>query len=280
MSYSDRTGAELGTKLREICQNSLPEKPWLAEKTRRLPGLNPITPGDWLRVDDAYGAQMAYREALLSERTDEVYQLSDAAKPAATELLQRVLSEIENVAGYKISADHVICPDGRKVTLDHNEPLRTAALLVQEDLVLMEKTGDEHVLTGAILCFPASWTLAEKFGGTLSTIHVPVDPYTVDMGVRVQRMFDFIRTETPMWRANFLVYSNPDLFQPRHVYDRRSVDEGGPRWVRVERQCLVKLPKTGAVVFSIHTYMVPIDILAADEKAALLQTRDETPSKI
>jgi hypothetical protein len=29
----------------------------------RLPGLQPVAEGDWLRVDDAYAGQMAYRDA-------------------------------------------------------------------------------------------------------------------------------------------------------------------------------------------------------------------------
>jgi heme-dependent oxidative N-demethylase alpha subunit-like protein len=260
----------VGENMREICQKTLPVKPWMAEKTRRLPGLNPVAAGDWLRVDDAYGAQMAYREALLAEKRDAVYRIMEPAEPAAAELLMRVLDEIGAVEGYVRMRDHVICPDGRKVLLDHDQPLLTAARLVQEDLVLMEETEGEHILTGAVLCFPASWSLAEKFGRNLFDIHVPVAPYTDDVGKRVQRLFDFIKPELPMWRANFLIYSDPDLHQPRHMENRRSIDETAPKWVRVERQCLLKLPITGAVVFSIHSYVVPIGTLSSEELDELM----------
>jgi heme-dependent oxidative N-demethylase alpha subunit-like protein len=257
--------------MREICQKSLPVKPWMEEKTRRLPGLNPVAAGDWLRVDDAYADQMAYREALLADKGDAVYRITAPAEPAAAELLTRVLEEIDGVQGYACSGGFVICPDGRNVVLDHAQPLLTAARLVQEDLVLMEESGGEHILTGAVLCFPASWSLAEKFGRNLFDIHVPVAPFTNDVGRRVQRLFDFIKPELPMWRANFLIYSDPDLHQPRHMDDRRSINETAPKWVRVERQCLLKLPITGAVVFSIHSYVVPMTMLSPAEQAELLR---------
>jgi dimethylamine monooxygenase subunit A len=260
--------------MREICQNSLPIKPWMEEKTRRLPGLNPVIAGDWLRVDEVYAAQMAYREELLDERTGDVYQISKGALPAAEELLERVLEEVAQKSGYDVQPKSVTCPDGRVVTIDHENPLSTAARLVQVDLVLMEKVGDAHVLSGAVLCFPASWSLAEKFGRNLFTIHDPVEPYDADVGKRVQRLFDFIKPEHPMWRANYLIYSNPDLHQPRREENRRVIDREAALWVRVERQCLVRLPKTQAVVFSIHSYVVPIETLSVDETAELQRWND------
>ena len=47
----------------------------------------------------------------------------------------------------------------------------------------------EHILTGAVLCFPSSWTLSEKLGKPLLRIHMPVASYDSQMGARVQRMF-------------------------------------------------------------------------------------------
>jgi hypothetical protein len=54
----------------------------------------------------------------------------------------------------------------------------------------MERRGDEHVLTAAVLCFPASWHLADKIGRPLTTIHVPVKVYDETLARRVQRLFD------------------------------------------------------------------------------------------
>jgi hypothetical protein len=161
------------------------------------------------------------------------------------------------------------------VTLDPVAPLRTLGLLVQEDLCLMEKAegaGDEHVLTGAILCFPASWSLQEKLGRPLIGIHRPVPDYETEIARRVQRLFDAIRPEQPLWRMNSLVYRDPSLHQPRREADPR-IDRRGGSFVRAERQTLIRLPKTRAVVFAIHTYVVDIASLTAEELAGLEEAR-------
>ncbi|WP_371169726.1 heme-dependent oxidative N-demethylase family protein [Aliiroseovarius sp. 2305UL8-7] len=242
----------------EICQKHLPIGPWADLQHRKLPGLSPITEGEWLLVDDAYTAQMAYRVRLMQDELDQVHRLSDEARPAADELLETILAELETRPDFDVAPAFVRCPDGREVSVDRSQPLLTCGALVQEDFVLMQKRGgeDEHVLTGAILCFPASWSLGQKFLKPMTRIHKPVAEYTTDIARRVQRLFDGVQVGRPMWRANCLIYADPDLFQPRTEEDRRVATTEGAGWVRVERQGMRRLPQTGAVVFSIHTFVV------------------------
>ncbi|MCI2393392.1 DUF3445 domain-containing protein [Aliiroseovarius sediminis] len=240
----------------EICQKSLPIHPWADDRLTRLPGLLPMEPGEWLLQDDVYGPQMAHRVALIRDRAEVVHKLSHAARPAADELLETVLDELATIEGFEVATAHVICPDGRRVRIDRAAPLLTCGALVQEDLVLMQKQADEHVLTGAILCFPASWSLDEKFMRPLIRIHKPIPSYTDDIARRVQRLFDGIKVGRPMWRANCLTYDDPELHQPCREYQRRSACRDGLTWTRVERQGMRRLPETDAVVFSIHTYVV------------------------
>lgn len=256
---------------REICQARLPLRPWAEERTRRLPGLNPVAPGAWLTVDEAYARQMAYREELLAEKGDAVVRLSPEARPAARELLATVLDEIAGLPGFVRSGSVMTCPDGRVIEIDPADPLATCGRLVQEDLVLMQRPegADEHLLTGAVLCFPASWTLEQKFMRPLRRIHAPVEAYDENIARRVQRLFDGIRVGAPIWRANYLVYADPDLHQPRREDDRRVAGSDGPHWLRVERQALRRLADTGAVVFSIHTYVLPMAALTDEDRAAL-----------
>jgi len=234
----------------------------------RLPGIQPVEGEDWLRQDDAYGAQMAERDRLIASRPAVVHGMLESARPAADELYHRVLGVLRATPGFDIGPDQAMRPDGVVVPLDPRQPLLTLGRLVQEDLCLMEKQGEEHVLTGAILCFPASWSLAQKLGRPLLAIHVPVKGYEGDLARRVQRLFDAIRPEQPLWRANALIYRDPTLHQPRREDDPR-IDRSGGSFVRSERQCLLRLPETGAVLFSIHTYVVDIATLGAEERAVL-----------
>ena len=251
-----------------ILQSRLPFAPWMDPRTARLPGILPVEGDDWLRVDEAFAGQMAERDARIRDQLALVHGLLPGARPAAEELLDRVLQKLAQTPGYRLGADAVQRPDGVAVPLDRAQPLVTAGRLVQEDLCLLEREGDEHLLTGAILCFPASWTLAEKLGQPMTRIHVPVDHYTDDVARRVQRLFDAIRPEQALWRMNALVYDDPALFQPRREGERRP-QPVQRLYMRCERQCLLRLPETRAVVFTIHTYLVRLQDLAPEARAAL-----------
>jgi len=246
-----------------ILQHQIPYDPFAAP---RLPGISPLDPRAWLHVDDALAAQMAERARLLDERRDEVLRLDPAARPAARELLDMILEHLSAAPGYGVEKESVLRPDGRRVRLDRDDPLGTAGLLVQEDLCLMEKRGAEHVLTGAALCFPASWRLDEKFLRPLLGIHRPVAEYDADLARRVQRLFDGVRPGRPLWRFNALWYEDPALCQPKSEADRRAHVRGDAPFLRSERQSVLRLPETGAAVFSIHTYVL--------SRASALAARD------
>jgi hypothetical protein len=229
--------------------------PYDVEAKRPLPGIAPLDMAEWLLVDEAFSAQMAERARLLSERRDAVLALTDGAGPAMAELLQYVLDWLaENAVGYVISAKEVRRPDGVTVPIDRDDPMGTLGHLVQEDLCLLEKRGDEHVLSAAVLCFPASWRLADKIGRPLTGIHVPVREYDDGIARRVQRLFDGVQPGRPLWRFNALNYADAVLHQPRsRVQPSETADLP---YLRTERQCVLRLPETRACVFSIHSYVL------------------------
>jgi hypothetical protein len=255
-----------------VFQSRLPFLPWMDPRTARLPGILPVEGEDWLRVDDAFAGQMALRDGLIARAPELVHGLLAEGQGAAEELYDLVLARLAGVAGYRFGSASVLRPDGVEVALDRGAPLLTLGRLVQEDLCLLEQAGEEHRLTGAILCFPASWTLRQKLGRGLAAIHDPVPPYDADVARRVQRLFQAIRPEQALWRMNFLTYDDPTLFQPRLEGQKR------PRpldhvYVRCERQCLLRLPATRAVVFAIHTYVVQSDTLTPAELQALREAQ-------
>ncbi len=253
---------------RPILQVRLPVLPWMDPRIRRLPGILPVEGQDWLRQDDAYAAQMALRDQLIAERPDAVHALAPEARPAADELYALILDWLRAAAGFAVGRDTIRRPDGVTVPLDPDQPLLTLGRLVQEDLCLMESAGEEYYLTGAILCFPASWSLAQKIGRPLTGIHDPVPAYDQDIARRVARLFDAIRPEQPLWRMNFLTYDDFVLHQPRSEGEQRPQPTDHV-YIRSERQCLLRLPATRAVVFTIHTYVVDAGTVTPDELAAL-----------
>ncbi|KZY03355.1 hypothetical protein A3728_17310 [Sulfitobacter sp. HI0040] len=245
--------------VKEILQPRLPVE--MAGDMPRLPGIAPCGAADWLRVDEAYGAQMAYRRALLKDPGAHVLYLEEAARPAAQEVLGEALALLPRL-GFHRSDGGITCPDGHVQPLDFDNPLRTLGQIVQEDICLLQKRGDEHVLTGAVLCFPASWRLADKAGRPLIGIHDTVPEYDSDIARRVQRLFDGVRPGRPLWRFNRLAYADPDLHQPYRT--RRG--EARP-YLRSERQCILRLPETNAAVFTIHTWVLRRGVQEADDEA-------------
>ncbi|MHA6262212.1 heme-dependent oxidative N-demethylase family protein [Arenibacterium sp. CAU 1754] len=245
-------------------QRSLPYDPFAP---RPLPGVAPLAMEDWLVRDEAFSGQMALRDQLLSTRRPEVLALDEGARAAAEELLDLVLSLSQPKTGRVVER-----ADGIRVTIDHTDPMGTLGRLVQEDLCILQRHGDEHVLTGAVLCFPASWTLAEKFMRPLLGIHQPVESYDANIARRVQRLFDGVRPGRPIWRFNAFWYDAPDLYHPRRETDpRQHVASETGSFLRSERQVILRLPETQAVVFSIHTY-----VLSHSDACA---TRTQIPAK-
>ena len=252
-----------------ICQTALPVAPWMDPLGARLPGLQPVAAGDWLRVDDAYAAQMAYRDALIATRRDEVVMRSRGPVDAEAILLQEVAAAVLLQPGYQLVGGAIQRPDGAMVALKaDSNPLVTAARLAQEDFLILEQTPEGHVLTSAVLCFPASWTLGQKMGRNMLGIHQPVDRYDDGIAKRVNRVMDVLQQGNAVWRANVLCYNDPELHQPRLEHERRPFDPDGQLFVRVERQALKRLTPT-ATVFSIHTYLVPIEALTPEQVASL-----------
>ncbi|WP_367651996.1 DUF3445 domain-containing protein [Pseudorhodobacter sp.] len=231
-----------------------------------LPGTLPLNE-DWLLVDEAFAGQMAERDRLLAEGAP-VHGMTDIATDAARETYDIVLEKLARSAAYRVSADAVTRPDGVTVTLNRTAPLLTLGRLIQQDLCLMLPDGQgEHLLAGAILCFPASWTLAEKLGQPMSRIHVPVPKYDANITRRVQRLLDGLQPDRPIWRMNHNLYAKPDLFHPRTAAAPRS--DAVPHYLRAEHQCLIRLPKTRAVLFTIHTYVLPLTALPPEAIASL-----------
>ena len=230
-----------------ILQKSIPYE-W--QKVTNLPGVMPLNPQEWIIFDDAYIEQMAEREVLLKNNND-VIVIDKNSEDAARELLDVTLHFLCEVDGFEVSEKQVITRDHRIVKIDYGEPLLTCGLLVQNDFCVLQKIDGQHVLTAAVLCFPANWRLKEKFMSPLFSIHRNVPEYSQEIAKRVDRILNGIRVGQPMWRFNVLEYSDATLYQPYRLRP-----ECKPSYTRSERQTFLKLPDTGAVVFGIHTFVV------------------------
>lgn len=254
-----------------ILQNVLPFASWTDPVTRKLPGTRPAGPDDWIIMDDAFEAQMALRDHIIAEQEEAATACLPEGRAAAMELFDAVLERISRLPGYVIGDRAVGRPDGASVPLDRTRPMATIGRLVQPDLCVLDKAegAAEHRLVAGVVCFPSGWSLDQKIGRGLARIHLPTEPYDDGIAKRVQRMFDNLRTGHPIWRANGHLMADPRLNQRMREFEMPITQHDAPGYVRSERQVLFRLPKTGAIVFSIHTIVVALESLTDAQRNAL-----------
>jgi len=246
---------------------------------RMAMGLMRLPPEEWLEVDGALADDLALKRRLLAERRMQVLALLPQSEAAQAELLALLASHLErhHAATHRREGAAIeVLPAGARVPLGPSaEPaLARAALLVQEDLCLMEQDGQDWVLTAGCVCFPTRWRLPEKLGRPLAGIHAPVPGFAERLGRPVERFFDKLMADRPVWRLNWSLIDDPALFQPgghgRSAADPTiTAENAGERlWLRVERQTLTRLPQTGAVLFAIRIHRWPVAVLSGRPDAA------------
>ncbi|MEM9247474.1 MAG: DUF3445 domain-containing protein [Pseudomonadota bacterium] len=274
---------EQGSGGETILQSALHGAPWEAPQTAGLPGTEPCAQAAWLTIDDAYAGQMRLRATLIERRRTDVIAALPGSEATLEELYGFVLRSVSARPDFSLKTDgarddtpvRAVRPDGVPVTLDAGDPLATLGRLVAEDLCVLQRVdGDAgHRLTAAVLCFPAHWSLQEKLGRTMARIHAPVEEYDAHLERRVQRMLDALRPGLVLTRMNCLPSVVPDLFTPQTEADEAAHSDPHGPYLRSERQCLWRLPETGAVAFSIQTRMVRRSDLTPAQRAGYARWR-------
>ena len=125
-------------------------------------------------------------------------------------------------------------------------------------------------------------------GMSLAEIHLPNVPhYATKLRTSMDRFFLRLSPSQPYQRFNYAVTVSGELYHPESHHNltpevlaaRGNGDSGSVDglWLRVERQTLLRLPKSGAVLFGIRTYMTPVREVTADKAVArALRTQVES----
>lgn len=240
-------------------------------------GLKPFDPDNWIELDGDPEPYLAEKDRLFASVPDRVFMARTDTVEAQREVLDAFADYLPARFPdiYRRDGDAMIVGTaGRRVALtpDDPAPLMTAARLVPEDLVLMRKCDDGWRLVAASLCFPSSWSLAEKFDRPMQVIHTTVPAFGpgTRMAEIIARIFDSLKTGLPAERMNWSLQENAELFHPRSKADRDMNAAGGflagldPEdiHIRVERQTLTRMPVSGDILFTIRIYLDPMAKLA------------------
>jgi hypothetical protein len=250
--------------------------PFEAGPFRMSMGLVARDPDELISLDERYPAEIAERRALLARWGREVVAAEPGADPACCEMLERLATVLPRryPAWFERREGGLHNRFTGETSAPDTDPLTTAALLVQEDLCLLELRDSVPVLIAGTLCFTPGWRLLDKLGRPLRDVHGPV-PFFADRLARpVDRLMAHLQPGKLVERLNWGLYDNPSLFRPGRHFQGEPNPAITPDnaleklFLRVERQTLSVLERTGAVLFTIRTHVYPLHRVIAVPGAA------------
>lgn len=261
-----------------------------AAPARMAVGARPLADAPRIEVDPAeYRAEVAEKEAILAADHRYYCQALPGTEAMQWEALDLLLGDMARahpqhftleVAGdTRTVANRLL---GTRVAFRLGDaaslplaPLDWVGRQLQEDLLLLSAEEGFPLVAGQ-LCFASRWCLDEKMGFPFAAIHDPVPGFHEQVGRPSALLLERLKAGCPVWRTNWSLAPTDQLnmascFGPELDALRAAITAAncGERcFFRVERQTLSRLPQTGAILFTIHTYRAPLAALAADPEWA------------
>lgn len=138
-----------------------------------------------------------------------------------------------------------------------------AAQRLEPDWVVLTGGAGFPVLGGAVV-FPSSWALEEKMGQPLAMVHGPVPGLQAELGGAIHTFLERLKVGASWERLNWGLSGDDELNHhpcrgPRGLGERVALTAA---WLRLERQYLTRLERTGAVLFGIRVSVHRLDELA------------------
>lgn len=181
-------------------------------------------------------------------------------------------------------------PQGVQLTPEAEEPGRELASMIgvegalpeaararHEDMCLLTKRQGEDVyrLIGAAVAWPSDWHPADKIGLPLRALHAPIQGYEEQLATGVDRFMETLKAGAVYGRCNWFIAPTGDRRwlaegDPQDQFAHVTSDNAGEAlFVRSERQTLRRLPRTGAILFTIGIYVSALGRISSDNQSRL-----------
>jgi dimethylamine monooxygenase subunit A len=261
---------------------NLPFDPFDGKAFRLRIGARPLDPSAWIVLDERTEDELDQKVVLLTQSREQFATCVTLPKdPLSIAAAEELCAAIEtHLRTYEPT--HLALANERIDRYRNGQdlgpfidPIVRAGLLTQEDwCVLVQQSPEEPLLlTAGTLCFPNRWRLSDKIGLPMLGIHTPVPQYGEEVGAPTNSLLSRLTPDRPVWRMNWGIADNPALHQPTGHFDpnagSRVLDIGADVVLRIERQTLIRLPNTGAVVFGIRTIVRTLnEVLRSDPTVA------------
>lgn len=218
-------------------------------------GLQFCPEAEWLPHDDIFGnshsrvQQIALKNKLFDEVLGDVFAAIDLGDDASQECWELITAYAQDYLDISLPARGDL------------HPLEAAARSIPEDLAIISPvmtagaTEPDWVLSAGAIAFPAHWVLTDKIAKPMSAVHAAVPDYDKRLETPVNRFFNNMKSGPISCRFNWSLQIDQNLYTPQRSA-RPSSDNAtkiDDIFVRIERQTLRKLPKSGHILFTIRT---------------------------
>ncbi len=243
--------------------------PFMQGSPRFEPGLRRIDPEHWLIPDTEKDMALANKRHLLDTRREEVFGAMDGSENAQFEAAQMIYAVL-----------------GKTSEQSDELPLLMAFRLVSDDLCVLEKREGVWVLSAACLCSPTHFSLKHVLGGSMAALHGPVPGGDPALAGKINLMFDRVAPGLVLERFNWTVQAGAARYMP-DAAPMRALAAATPLQdakkvlhLRIERQTILRLPQTGAILFCIRVCIDPLRDLAPEQQSALYQSWTAAPKNV
>ena len=262
--------------------NLLPYFPFKDDTYKMMMGIQALDSGCLIEIDgDHYQNELVFKNELLRDAYSDYFQAMPDTEPLQWEVVELLLQNMVSHYPHYFTLhrdgndwtwrNHLLNEDkhfvlGKSESLPQH-PLDRVGRQVQEDLLLLQSTDDGSMpLVAGQLCFPNAWCLEDKMKQSFLDIHRSVPLFAEYIGRSSSLLLQRLKIGRPVWRLNWSFKAIARLnHTPRYHYEVQQACQeitreniGERCFVRIERQTLTLLPKTHAVLFTIHTYQSPL----------------------
>lgn len=268
--------------------------------TAPLPGGNQL-----VEMDQHYGDEIALKRKILEEDHPYYYQASSSTHTAQWEVLEKILSGLAvtypdhftfRKNGTEVYWKNNLLSEEKEFIIGDTstlpyEPLDWVGRQIQEDLIILD--AKSHLVAGQ-LCFPSGWCLKEKFEKHFLAVHAPLPSVLYPMLQAADKLIERIPVNKPIARTNwgFRVCDQLDISSKHGQHYRTELHQvaselnkentGDKIFFRIERQTLSRLPQSGSILFTIHTYYNKVKDEATDpaRASAMLSFLKTVPAEL
>ncbi len=240
-------------------------------------GIRSMDWNNWIELDNEWPKYHQRKLERFEEKYDELVHTDPSAFDAACELLECFRDYLPDryptlFKRTDVGMDNLFTGESFNIFERplKEDPMGMAAKFVQDDLaVLPEGEDGVYYLKAGAIALAGFWRLKDKLNMPMADIHTSGDvpKYQEKLHNGMAKFFIKLRPDKPVVRNNYFIQNDDDIAWSKSIGDEDNVvgwaasdiaTDINKIYFRSERQSLRRLPKSGAIVFTIRTYFLPI----------------------